>query len=382
MRYSPYNGPAAAPAGNWNYGGLAIGTVYGGPTVMDNSLAGLGVNDGDIYFSTSGGSVYRLAGNGAYIDHTSATLNSLASSPTVDARGFMYVGGSYASSVPTVYSLSAVDCEVISTFVPYGNGQITSTPTVGPDGTVYICITQGSSGSRATYLFALNVDGSGNLSEKWRYNLGSANNRSDSNVAIGENGTLYVGSTDGYLYALWDRGTTAAFKWRYYLGPAPVRASPCLSPDGRIYVGTFGGDNDLFALRDVGIEAVRDWQFDTSSNAIAGSIFTTAAVNETGSEIYFGTYNNIGDSHMVAVSSGGALLWDRTFTSHFFASPVVDANGTVFAASYDEFMALDANNLGATLWSINHGSDSWFSPGITATGQVLFGTHSGFMYSY
>lgn len=380
MRYSPYSGPATAPAGNWSYG-PADGVVYGGPTIMDGSLTGLGVNDGDIYFSTSGGSVYRLAGNGAYLDHTSATLNPLASSPTVDARGFMYVGGSYASSVPTVYSLSAVDCEVISTFVPYGNGQITSTPTVGPDGTVYICITQGSSGSRATYLFALNVDGSGNLSEKWRYNLGFANARSDSNVAIGENGTLYVGSPNGSFYALWDRGTTAVLKWSISLDAAPIAASPCLSPDGRIYIGTYGGNNDIYALRDAGIAAAVDWTFDTSANGITGGIFTTAAVNETGSELYFGTLNS-GGSHLAAVSSGGALLWNRNFSANFLASPVVDASGTVFAASYAQFMALDANNLGTTLWSVNHGSSSWFSPGITPTGQILFGTHSGFMYSY
>lgn len=59
----------------------------------------------------------------------------------------------------------------------------------------------------------------------------------ESSPAIAPDGTIYVGSYDGYLYAL---NPDLTLKWRYAtLGM--IRSSPAIAPDGTIYVGSNDG---------------------------------------------------------------------------------------------------------------------------------------------
>jgi len=75
-----------------------------------------------------------------------------------------------------------------------------SSPAIGEDGTIYV-------GSWDDYLYAINPDGT----LKWKYGTGSGVN---SSPAIGQDGTIYVGSDDGYLYAIaTDSGGLADTPW-------------------------------------------------------------------------------------------------------------------------------------------------------------------------
>jgi len=80
-----------------------------------------------------------------------------------------------------------------------GSG-VSSSPAIGADGTVYV-------GSSDSYLYAFNPAGT----LKWRY-LTETGAQVNSSPAIGFDGTVYVGSTAGYLYAINNNGT---LKWRY-----------------------------------------------------------------------------------------------------------------------------------------------------------------------
>ncbi len=51
---------------------------------------------------------------------------------------------------------------------------------------------------------------------------------------MGADETVYVGSFDGYLYALNPNG---ALRWRYLTG-SPVGSSPAVGADGTLYVGS------------------------------------------------------------------------------------------------------------------------------------------------
>ena len=53
-------------------------------------------------------------------------------------------------------------------------------------------------------------------------------------AAIGADGTIYVGSWDGKLYAISPYGT---LKWSYTTGGS-VRSAPALGADGTVYVGS------------------------------------------------------------------------------------------------------------------------------------------------
>src|SRR6185369_9503578 len=81
-------------------------------------------------------------------------------------------------------------------------GDIIATPTIGPDGTVYIGVEVGLSTSAVNSgkLFAVKPDGS----LKWTFN---APDWIDSAPAIARDGTIYVGCWDGNLYALKPDGT-------------------------------------------------------------------------------------------------------------------------------------------------------------------------------
>jgi hypothetical protein len=99
---------------------------------------------------------------------------------------------------------------------------------VGADGTIYV----GSSDGR---LYALDSDGS----EKWSFATG---NVIFSSPAIGADGTVYIGSFDGRLYAVNSDGSE---KWSFATGYW-VQSSPAIGADGTVYVGSF--DTKLYAI--------------------------------------------------------------------------------------------------------------------------------------
>ena len=70
----------------------------------------------------------------------------------------------------------------------FGGSDVYSSPAVGNDGTIYV-------GSDDYKLYAINPDGS----KKWAYDTGEW---VMSSPTIGSDGTIYVASEDGYLYAI------------------------------------------------------------------------------------------------------------------------------------------------------------------------------------
>ena len=64
--------------------------------------------------------------------------------------------------------------------------------------------------------------------------------------AAGADGTVYVASEDGNLYALTPATLTLPeLKWKWTIGSHPVR-SPVVGADGTVYVGS---DDNLYALQ-------------------------------------------------------------------------------------------------------------------------------------
>ena len=153
-------------------------------------------------------------------------------------------------------------------------GVAAGSPTIGPDGTIYVASHEG-----ALYAF----DSSG--TQKWKVATGD---RSWSTPAVAEDGTIYVGSDDDHLYAVNAQGT---LKWRMRLGdcdpagfgPESSRCDadggPTIGPDGTIYVG---GD---------GIHAV--WP-------------------------------------------DGTLRWKLATAEHVASTPAIGADGTVYAGCQDD----------------------------------------------
>jgi outer membrane protein assembly factor BamB len=107
---------------------------------------------------------------------------------------------------------------------------VVSSPAIGFDGTVYV-------GSQDGNVYALN---GATGAKKWEFLTGGW---VDSSPAIGSDGTVYVGSDNNKVYAL--NGATGAKKWEFLTGDV-VRSSPAIGSDGTVYVGS--GDGKVYAI--------------------------------------------------------------------------------------------------------------------------------------
>ncbi len=114
-----------------------------------------------------------------------------------------------------------------------------------------------------------------------------------SSPAVADDGTIYFGSADGYVYAVDPDG---AIKWQYPTGGA-VLCSPAIAADGTVYVGS--NDGNIYALNSDGSLL---WQF-----AAADVIVSCPAVLPGGGLC-------VGDAGGVlyAINSGGSVRWQLT----------------------------------------------------------------------
>jgi len=117
-----------------------------------------------------------------------------------------------------------------------------SSPAIDNNGTIYL-------GTQDYYLYAINCNGT----EKWRF---KTNGLIYSSPAIAEDGTIYVGSGDSYLYAFYPNGT---LKWRCAIGDGSVYSSPVIDENGIIYVASVIGSN-ICAIYPNG---TKKWDFKT-----------------------------------------------------------------------------------------------------------------------
>ena len=143
---------------------------------------------------------------------------------------------------------------------------VTGSPTIGPDGTVYVAAHDGG-------LTA--VDPAGAV--KWKFTMPE---RSWSTPAVAEDGTVYVGSDDDHLYAI---TAACALKWKLRIGtcdpkgfgPEGTRCDadggPVIGDDGTIYLG---GDG----VHAVWGDGTLRWRFATGEHVSTAPAVTAAGV--------------------------------------------------------------------------------------------------------
>lgn len=175
-------------------------------------------------------------------------------------------------------------------------------------------------------------------------------------------GVLYVGSTDGNLYALeLDSGKQ---KWKF---PAGVRitSSPAVA-GGLVYFQSYSGS---FIAVDAASGQLK-WKLQTegerrfTAKHIHGSLplaesdpdpfdFYLSSPTVWNGAVYFGS----GDGHVYALdAASGAIRWKHATGDVVHASPAV-ANGVVYIGSWDSyFYALDATT-GEEKWRFKTGED-------------------------
>lgn len=224
---------------------------------------------------------------------------------------------------------------------------IQSSSAIASDGTIYVASDNGT-------LYAVNPDGS----LKWSFAAGGS--FAWSSPAVANDGTVYVGSTDDYIYAINPDGT---LKWKYATGGG-IFSSPAIATDGTIYVGS----DKLYALSPDGKPK---WSFSTG-----GYIYLSSpAVTDDGT-VYVGSGNDI-----VAINSDGTLKWKYATGNSVQSSPAIGADGTIYAGSYDDKLyALNPD--GSLKWSFTTGGYNYLSsPAIADDGTVYIGLNDGSLYA-
>ncbi|MBS3817076.1 MAG: PQQ-binding-like beta-propeller repeat protein [Candidatus Thermoplasmatota archaeon] len=197
------------------------------------------------------------------------------------------------------------------------------------------------------------VDGT----ERWSFSTGWDIN---SSPAIGENGTIYVGSGDGNLYALYPNGTK---KWAADTGGP--RSSPAISSNGTIYIGSY--NQYMHALH---LNGTKKWSF------YAGhSVYSSAAIGRNGT-IYFGS----GDGNLYALNPNGTEKWNFQ-TGHFInSSPAIGRNGIIYIGSWDDNLYAVYPN-GTEKWRFSTQGDIHSSPSIASDGTIYVGSEDNRTYA-
>lgn len=205
--------------------------------------------DRNIFTGNTGGLVYSFSPAG-HLRWTFTAGNSVWTMPAFGARGTTFWG----SVDRNIYALDAHGNKLWSTPTL---GFVISSPAIGSDGTVYI-------GSFDSKLYALNPSTG---TPKWSFgtndNIYSSPALSDN--ARGQTTAIYFASTDGSVYALTPSGK---LMWSYDTGE-PIRSSPVLGPGPGagghqsnhdiLYVGS--SDGSLYALD--AATGQRRWSFNT-----------------------------------------------------------------------------------------------------------------------
>ncbi len=231
----------------------------------------------------------------------------------------------------------------------FQTGEVSQTsPAIGIDGTLYI-------GSNDGNLYAVKSDGS----LKWKYQTGSP---VESSPAIGKDGTVYFGSDESGMCAVDPNGS---LKWKIS-SSLNFTSSPAIGPDGTIYIGAI--DGNLYAINPDG--SVK-WKF-----VAGGGIGSSPALALDGT-IYFGA----NDNNLYAVKADGNLKWKFPTGNKIYSSPAIATDGTIYVGSTDKNLYA-VNPDGSLKWKYLTGSEiTGSSPAIGKNGVVYVGSTDGLMYS-
>ncbi len=344
--------------------------------------------DGTFYIADFPGVLYAIHDSPTASDQLQVawrfhppTSSSFHATPALNSDGsVIYLGfasgGFNAPGAATLYALNTVangpTPQTLWT-ADLGATRVMASPTVGPDGTIYV-------GTAAGQLYAVGSDGH----VKWTAMTGPT---VKSAPALGADGTVYHPTSDGKMYAVTPQGQV---KWSFdfgdHLGPTPLLtssqqgpggggggngigtgASPTVGPDGTIYIGA--NNSNMYA---VAPDGSLKWLFE-AERELAG-IWTTPALSADGRTMYFGA--NKGGVYALNTADG-TRRWQFPVYGSIYASSVLDSKGVLYTGSSIEHLyALDGSG-GEQVWDIDIKNEIWCAPSIRPDGTLIFADRGG-----
>ena len=263
-------------------------------------------------------------------------------------------------------------------------GEIFSSPAIGPTGTVIFGTRSGDplSGTESGKVYFINPDGTRKTDPF------TGPDWIDSSPAVSADGRIYIGCWNNQLYALEDQTGSVVWQFNCNAGDAQfgdlegaVVATPAIGPDGTIYIGSTNGR--MFAI---GQDGSKDWHYETDPDLLR-SIYAGAILNTSGDTLYFG--DNDGKFHALNADTG-LKRWtysvpvehDLSFRPGeraIYSAAALDSNGNVFFTCANGYLYMLSPT--GTLLNSYSVSDSILNPPvIDAENRVYFSSRDTYLY--
>jgi outer membrane protein assembly factor BamB len=335
--------------------------------IIDSSPA-IG-QDGSVYYSIVGESVgylYRHEPNG--VRKWGLRFNSaLRGSPAIDHNGVVYVledaGALHAvtekngkGEIAWSYKLTGEEVDATGEVLEHGNS-----PAITEDGTIIF-------GWFDSNVYAVKEGEQPKQGELvWEFPF-STEGRVVSSPSIAPDGTIYIGTEAGFLYAINPDDGTPVWTKPFETGDK-IMTRPAIDTEGNIYFGSFSGE--FYALDSNGTPK---WKFDTEQ-----SIWTSAVIRADGT-VYFGA----DDGFFYALDTEtGDEKWRYEIKNNFqmSASAVLGLDGSIYFTLFNNtFYAI--NRIGEELWTVKLKGDgedlaTYSSPSLLDDGKIYVGTKDG-----
>jgi len=247
-----------------------------------------------------------------------------------------------------------------------------SSAAIGADGTVYIA---------GDKLYAINPDGT----ERWSYGPPFPGELLTNAPVIGSDGTVYFVFHNFPLTAF--NPQTGEILWTRKLGVDDhCMASPAIDTDGTLYIASLPGI--LYAVSSTG---QINWVFELASIGYSGNFKSSPAIDRDGT-LYIGI--NVGDpsSALLAINSNGMLKWkfepsdlpSNIPSDHFdiYSSPAIGANRIIyFGQEFGRVYGLNASDGSPiSITKVNSGI-TWSSPALDSEGRLFITDLSGSVFA-
>jgi outer membrane protein assembly factor BamB len=307
------------------------------------------------------------------------TVHDITTSPALDPNGTIYIG----SSDGKLYALNPdgevnenwpVEIRHIKSDPDYFAPILHSSPAIDPNGAIYI-------GSSDGNIYAFFPDGR----KKWRLYppdvAWDTNSQGIWSSPAIQNGVLYIGSYDGKVYAI-DTDTKEIIWESADPNWGPFLSSPAVGRDGTIYIGS--NDFHLYAFDPNGTDGSYKWRFRTKASVASSPAIGNCEEEE---KIYVGSY----DHCVYALYKDGNQAWKFSTDGPIYSSPAIGYDETIYVGSYDH--CLYAINPDGTLkWKYETGAgitsspavgygDPPFTPSLGEDGTVYVGSNDGNLYA-
>ena len=295
-------------------------------------------DDGTIYFGCQDGYLYAINPDGS-LKWTYMTYGEVLSSPAIGTDSTIYFG----SSDDKLYAIEDSITYGKLRWTYSASSAIRSPILIGSDGTIY-----------TGNMYAINQ--TGNL--KWTYNSGISGSTGGPAMSH-DNSCLYVQHATAFDYYLACVDTNGSVIWERDIGSAPMdfsRSTPTVGSDGVIYYPTgFGGP--LYAINP---NSTIKWTCPG-----LGDLRHTSAGIGVGDTIYMaGGFGR----NFHAITPAGTQFWTLNTANYVTSSPIIDANGIIYIASYDTLFAINPD--GSVKWTLGLEIYTTSTPAMDTSGSI------------